>query len=71
MILFIIKKKNKEVNRLDIRYVKTNIEKISEYDLIKMMIDMILGNISLLENYNENKSYKISDRVYIDENGSH
>lgn len=56
---------------MDIRYVKTNIEKISEYDLIKMMIDMILGNISLLENYDGNKSYKISDRVYIDENGSH
>lgn len=56
---------------MDIRYVKANIDKISEYDLIKMIVDMILENTSMLENYDENKSYKISDRVYINENGNH
>lgn len=56
---------------MDFKYVKSNVEKISRYDLIKMMVDMILETISKIDNYDENKIYKVLDRVYVNENGKH
>ena len=50
---------------MDISYVKTNTNKLSHNDLIKMIIDLIIQNLNDVENYNVNRLYKIGDLVYL------
>ena len=56
---------------MDISYVKTNTNKLSHNDLIKMIIDLIIQNLNDVENYNVNRLYKIGDLVYLEQNGEH
>lgn len=56
---------------MDISYVKSNINKVTQHDLIKMIVDLILLNASDIENYNVNKMYMIGDRIYLGKNNDH
>lgn len=56
---------------MDISYAKTNAVKLSQNDLIKMIIDLILQNINDVENFNTSKVYRIGDLVYLEQDNDH
>ena len=55
---------------MDIRYIKSNISKMSQDGLVKFLYDLLLQDISDIENY-KTESYTKGDRVYLEENGKH
>lgn len=55
---------------MDIRYIKSNISKMSQDGLVKFLYDLLLQDITDIENY-KTGSYTKGDRVYLEENGKH
>lgn len=56
---------------MNIQYIKTNIEKLSQQQLISLLADMILETVEDIEQFNSTKVYGIGDKVYLEENGTH
>lgn len=56
---------------MNIQYIKTNIEKLSQQQLISLLADMILETVQDIEQFSTSKVYGIGDRVYLEENGTH
>ena len=56
---------------MDIQYIKSNIGKMTQNELVSLLSDMILDNVTRIENYDRNKAYRITDRVYSEESGTH
>ena len=56
---------------MNIQYIKTNIEKLSQQQLISLLVDMILETVEDIEQFSKTKEYGIGDKVYLEENGTH
>lgn len=56
---------------MNIQYIKSNIAKMSQNDLVSLLSDMILDNVAKLENFSPTKTYNLSDRVYFEEGATH
>lgn len=55
---------------MDIRYIKSNISKSPQDGLVKFLYDLLLQDISDVDNYEARRYYK-GERVYLEENGKH
>ena len=56
---------------MNIQYIKTNIEKLSQQQLVSLLTDMILETVEDIEQFSTSKVYGIGDKVYLEENGTH
>lgn len=56
---------------MNIRYLQSNYLKLSEDNLVKFLYNLILQDVSDVENYQEGYIYNKGDRVYLQENGKH
>lgn len=56
---------------MNIRYIKSNISKISENNLIKFLYDIILNDINDINSYEPGRIYTKGDKVYLQEIGKH
>ena len=56
---------------MNIRYIKSNISKIPEDNLIRFLYDLILDDLNNITSYEPGIVYTKGDRVYLQENGKH
>ena len=56
---------------MNIRYIKSNIAKIPEDNLLRFLYDVILEDLNSIKEYKSGEYYIKGDRVYLQENGKH
>lgn len=56
---------------MNIRYIKSNIAKIPEDNLLRFLYDIILEDLNDIKEYKSGEVYIKGDRVYLQENGNH
>ena len=56
---------------MNIRYIKSNISKIPEDNLLRFLYDIILEDLNNIKEYKSGEVYIKGDRVYLQENGKH
>ena len=61
----------KEVFFLDIRNIKSNLNILKDNNLVKILFELFLQDISKVNDYSPDVIYNKGDRVYIQENGKH
>ena len=56
---------------MNIRYIKSNIAKIPEDNLLRFLYDIILEDLNDIKEYKSGEVYIKGDRVYLQENSKH
>lgn len=54
---------------MNIQYIKTNIEKLNQQQLVSLLADMILDVVDNIKEFDSTKIYDVGDKVYFEEDG--